>query len=253
MGENKVQSNFKIEPNLLEHYKSYCKEKHIIQAELTEKAMKEAIRSKVVQRKEFDIKIPVLKNYETMVADQLNKLAENHLEIPDIQKNRLKKVSKDMQKEILGYVNFNNYLDVWNDESYCYKNQITEHKGISILETFTAKYPVTIKISFPSDIKYTFFKLAVQHHSTDVLTSIISFDEAIEEIEISKNMEIYKKFPDFEKYKENPENYSNIKNNAISKDRSDILAYQSLIVELEKENSKYKKALNDCIKLVKQR
>ncbi|WP_054835473.1 hypothetical protein [Methanobrevibacter arboriphilus] len=211
--------------------------------------MKDIIKDKAMQIKELNIKIPVPAVYETNLLEELNRISQNN-EIHEDEKKMLRDALRYRQTDNIGTVKFNNYLDIWDGESYCYEGKENRHKGISIVDTPLAIYPVIINVSLP-ERTYNDFKSAIYVNRNEITAHIISFNEAFDEIEKSEHVKlIYEKFPEFEKYKKDPINHSNIKTDSIAIHNSFIFTLQVMIDELMEKNKEYEKQLDKYINVV---
>lgn len=97
--DKKTNYTFRLNDRLMDNLKSYAELKGMSLTDTITNAIKKELESKILLREELNEPVPVY---------------------TDINKT-----------EFLGYVNWNNYLDVWNGETYCYENSNFSHKGIS--------------------------------------------------------------------------------------------------------------------------
>ena len=167
----------------------------------------------------------------------LNKILENKILIREEQEKPVPVYTNDKKEQFLGYVNYNNYLDVWNGETYCYDNRFIDHRGLSkiILEDKEEYILIKSEITNNSEFKYDKPEMRMDfiarlRQGLDIpaytIGITITEDQAIKEILKTNNFDLLVIYPELKKELKNkyPKEYDTINKIENQKMIKDLLA-----------------------------
>ncbi|KZX17286.1 hypothetical protein MBCUT_03330 [Methanobrevibacter cuticularis] len=181
---DKKHYSFRLSEHLMDELKNYAELKGNTVTEIITESIEDRLNGKVLSKYESDNLIPVYLSEAIAI--------------------KAEKEGKDLNEsidEILGYIKWNNHLDVWNGSTYCYNTE-HQHRGLgSIKVNGETKYVRIITDIHENNLKntnknYLNFKEMLNIKPNLIIAYIIPKSVAIRDIVESKNYDLLIMYPE---------------------------------------------------------